>query len=400
MPPHLIELTEYRPRLLPRDALSTTLGERLWRDYDANGRKIRVEFPSPATGHCWRLTNLGWAGTIPLTAAIHLSLRPKVHLANLFRMWQYAYRLQRFYLFDELFSCRSLAESYERLAHILAQRILARGRQGYHRAYLDRHERLPYLRGRLDLAGSFGSDQAATAVPNLLCHYEEQTADIPDNQILAWTMRQIARSGLCSERSLPAIRRAYRTLPVTLRPFSAADCDGRRYHRLNQDYAPLHALCRFFLEHTGPHHEHSGAEHAMISFLIDMAHLYEQFVAEWLQSHLPTSWQLTIQEPVSLGAGNALNYSIDLVLDNNDGRRLVLDTKYKTPARAANADVNQIIAYARLKRCREAILVYPQPLARPLDVWLDDLHIRSLAFDLSGDLEGNGRAFLQQLSII
>jgi 5-methylcytosine-specific restriction enzyme subunit McrC len=85
--------------------------------------------------------------------------------------------------------------------------------------------------------------------------YQEHTADIDDNQILAWTLWVIGRSGLCRpDRALLIVRHAFRQLQgaITLVPITAAMCVDRRYHRLNSDYAPLHALCRFSLAHSGP----------------------------------------------------------------------------------------------------------------------------------------------------
>jgi 5-methylcytosine-specific restriction enzyme subunit McrC len=94
------------------------------------------------------------------------------------------------------------------LAYILARRVLERGRQGFYRAYLPQTDQLPYVRGRLD--ARTGLCHPATV--NLTCAYEEHTADIADNQILAYTLWRIARSGLCTERVLPTVRRAYRAL--------------------------------------------------------------------------------------------------------------------------------------------------------------------------------------------
>ncbi|MCX7038200.1 MAG: hypothetical protein NT005_03560 [Spirochaetes bacterium] len=43
-------------------------------------------------------------------------------------------------------------------------------------------------------------------------------------------------------------------------------------------------MCRFFLESSGPTHEPGG--NLMLPFLVDMARLFELFVAEWLQQHI------------------------------------------------------------------------------------------------------------------
>lgn len=391
--PRLIELTEYTPRLFARKEISAAEGELLWRNYS---RQITVEAPSFKTDQQWRLTAQGWVGHIPLTPELHLALQPKVELANLFRMLEYAYDLKSFHFLDGLVDCQALAEFYERLAHILARRVLDRNRKGLYRAYLAETERLPYVRGRLDLR----SASHRPGQVGLRCSYEEHTADIEDNQILAWTLLSIARSGLCTEQgALPPVRRAYRALQglVTPRPHPSAACLGRLYHRLNADYQPLHALCRFFLEQSGPGHQ--LGDRTMLPFLVDMAHLYERFVAEWLKLHLPSGLNLEVQERVDLGQFNSLYFNIDLVLSEVEtgAARCVLDTKYKAAPGPAAEDIQQMISYAHTKGCSEAILIYPAPLARPFDETIRGIRIRSTTFSLAGDLEQAGQSFLQEV---
>jgi 5-methylcytosine-specific restriction enzyme subunit McrC len=319
-------------------------------------------------------------------------------LHNLFQMLEVAYRLQSFRFLDGLVSSDSLAACYERLAHVLARRVLARARQGFHRAHRPREERLPYVRGRLDLARTL--QRPWDARPQ--CRYETHTADIADNQILAWTLGRIARSGLCAPPLQATVRRAYRSLDglVTPTPYDAAACADRLYNRLNEDYHALHALCRFFLEHSGPGHR--VGERTMLPFLVHMARLYELFVAEWLRLHLAAArpgWSLKAQEQVAVGAGDALHFRVDLVLYDAEGAaRMVLDTKYKTPQAPDAADVAQVVAYAQSRGCREAVLVYPQPLPRPLDARVGAVRVRTLSFALAGDLEQEGRAFLAALA--
>src|SRR5262245_16480888 len=309
-------------------------------------------------------------------------------------MLEIAYRLNLEAL-DGLIEARSLAEFYERLAHRLARQVLDRGRKGFYRAYLPRLERLPYLRGRLDT-------RRAVHLPgqiNLDCHYQEHTADVEENQILAWTLWTITRSGLCTERTLPLVRRAYRALQgrVSLEPKLPQACLGRLYNRLNQDYQPLHALCRFFLEQTGPTH-HWG-DHQMFPFLINMAGLYEQFVAEWIANNLPPTWRLKPQEKVHIGAAGLLNFAIDLVLyEAGTGQaRCVLDTKYKRTTTPAPDELFQVVTYAEAKGCDQAVLIYPTPLPHPLDEQIGGIRVRTLTFALDTDLNQAGQAFLKEL---
>jgi 5-methylcytosine-specific restriction enzyme subunit McrC len=389
--PHILRLTEYQSHYLKPETYPASIFTYLFQHYDQNGGKLEVQFPSPRTNGRYCLTPQGWVGWIPASSTLHLSLLPKVSLHNLFRMWQTAYRLPDIFWQDDLVKVKSLREFYEGLAVILAKMVLHRSRQGFHQAYQPQTEPLPFIRGRI-------SQLPRPPQTAVICTHHIHTPDLPDNQILAYTLAQILRSRRCDESAQTAVRQAYRSLQglVTYAEFEPDDCNGRFYTRLNQDYQPLHALCRFFLAHTGPSHQ--SGENAIQPFLINMATLFEQFVAEWLTQNLTAPWSLKSQETVYVGDNHDLHLQIDMVLyDENGHASAILDTKYKTPSKPSQADISQIVTYAKAKNCHEAILVYPEPLPRPLDIWLDDLHIRSLTFPLDSDLETAGQQFLQNV---
>jgi 5-methylcytosine-specific restriction enzyme subunit McrC len=385
-------LSEYAATRLPQAALSMDTAEALYRRY---GAQISVEFPSFKTDYAWELTPQGWVGQIPITPDLTLILVPKTPIGNLFRMLEYAYHLKSFQFLDGLVATDALEDLYERLAGILAKRVLDRARRGLYRAYVGREERLSHLSGRMNLRQMI---QRPWAV-DLPCRYEEHTADIDDNQILAWTLGVILRAGVCTERTQSTVRKAYRTLQTATGPaqFSPQDCVRRLYNRLNEDYQPMHALSRFFLEHAGP--SHKVGDRTMVPFLVNMARLYELFVAEWLQQHLPEHLALRSQEQVWLNEANSLHADIDLTLtDLRTGRTLcVLDTKYKVPEAAATSDFYQAVTYAKLKDTETAFLVYPAPLAAPLNGSAGEIRVRSCTFPIDGDLETAGQAFLSSL---
>jgi 5-methylcytosine-specific restriction enzyme subunit McrC len=183
-----------------------------------------------------------------------------------------------------------------------------------------------------------------------------------------------------------------------VQPFTAETTLRRTYHRLNEDYQGLHALCRFFLDHTGPSH-HAG-EQTMLAFAVDMARLYERFVAEWLRAHLDPRWRVQPQERYTFGAEASLAFTIDLVIYDRatNAVQAVLDTKYKTPASTPSTDdIAQVIAYAQAKGAPEAVLVYPGQLEKPIDARIGKVRVRCATFALDGDLAQAGRQFLHML---
>jgi len=391
-PSRLIELTEYKRCSLGADLLSDAEGEELWRSF---GSRISVEFPSPKTKGQWELTSQGWVGLVPLNDRLRLQLLPRIPLQNLFAMWEYAYKLDETRL-PGLVDSDSIEDFYSRLAGVLAKRILLRLRKGIYKSYRGEADELGYVRGALD----FRDRMKAPWKPSLLCDFEEHTPDIVDNQILAWTLFSIARSGLCRSDSLGLVQSAYRRIAssVSLEPHGAEACSDRLYDRLNEDYQPLHALCSFFLAHSGPHY--LAGKNRMIPFLFEMPRLYEMFVAEWLLAHKSEGLNFEPHCRVTPDGENGMTFDIDIVLrDASEVPLCVLDTKYKTDA-PSTQDVYQVVTYALSMGCEQAFLVYPMELSSPLDISIgpaSPIRVTAVGFDISGDLGASGARFLEQV---
>ncbi len=136
----------------------------------------------------------------------------------------------------------------------------------------------------------------------------------------------------------------------------------------------------------------------MLPFLVNMARLYELFVAEWLRAHPPQGAFTKVKEPVHFD-GNAPSFEIDLVLyDTASAEALcVMDTKYKVASTPTPEDFAQVVAYAKAKGCQDAVLVYPSALSKPLNAEVGGIQVRSLVFSLDGDLEQAGQAFVHNV---
>jgi hypothetical protein len=103
------------------------------------------------------------------------------------------------------------------------------------------------------------------------------------------------------------------------------------------------------------------------------------------------------------GNEKELRFDIDLVLCDAASappRPLcVLDTKFKGDGASADRDIKQVVAYAAGKGCSKAALVYPAKVAQPFNApWgKSSIAVRTMSFDLSGNLERAGQAFLTEL---
>ncbi len=393
-PRESLSLVEWEPQTRPKSAMTFKQGEALWQRYS---KQINVEFPSPKTGGEWKLTPGGWVGYIPLDSDLGLELRPKVPLVNLFHMLEYAYRIKKdslkFPKDKGLIESESLQDYFESLAHILAKRVLGRVRQGLYQAYLGETRDLQYVRGRIDIRHHAQTPWSI----DLRCHYDDRTADVVENQILAWTLFVIARAPLRDPEIAADVRRAYRAVvgAASLEVQDAGVCVGRAYNRLNEDYEPLHALCRFFLEHTGP--SRNLGDRTMLPFLVDMADVFEMFVSEWLQEYLPEQYE--VRAHLKERVGGRIRFDLDLVLFDKDSNRpiCVLDTKYKDHYEPTSADLSQVVTYAVLQDCERAALVYPRKLSNAFHAPIGEIDVQAFSFPVGEDIQAAGEEFRDEL---
>lgn len=392
--PKTIVLYEYFPHYLDRDELPAELGEDL---YKRHGKKITIDFPSPKTGHRWKLFSQGWIGFIPLSPDLILELRPRkgVALKNIVYMLSYAYGLKTSFQFIEgVIDCETLDGFFDRLAALLARLVKQRLRRGLYKDYIERREDLMLARGSIDHRRMINRPWS----PKIPCRYQNHTVDIEDNQILAWTLFRVLRTGLCSQTTRRAITAAFRSLKghVTVNPVTPQDCLNRSYNSLNADYKKLHKLCYFFLENCAPALDIGSRR--VVPFLIQTHRLFENFVFEWLKETLPREFEVRAQHTYKIDEPHNLKAQIDIVLFDRKSQRslCVIDTKYKTGS-PKQADLYQITFYALTQKCSLAILAYPVTISPPFSKSLDNIEIRSLSYLLEGDIEEKGQRFMTGL---
>lgn len=373
--------------LAPSDRVNA-LAEVLWPQFSD---QVQVSYPSPMTGGRYLFRSKGWVGLWSLGKFGVLSIRPKIPIMNVFRMWARAGGIQ---WPGGLVDSTSDEELSNRLYEMLVQRIQNRLHQGLYRTYVPRQERLGHLPGRLDLDRMIRAPWRV----DLPCRFQEQTADLRENQILTWTLHLLARCGVGMKDARLQGQKALREMErhTTLKPITAQDCQGLAYHRLNEDYAEIHILCRFFLEYLSP--GHVIGDHPMLAFQVDMAQLFERFVAAWLKAHLPGHLRLEVQWSIPFAPGESFRADI-VIHEAATGKCLaVLDTKYKGTEVPSPADIHQVRSYAEALNCSRAILVYPTMPGKPFDSQLGQIRTRTLSFPLDGDLDEGGRDFLSALA--
>ena len=389
-------LEEYEKKELDQDDLDEETAKFLLDNFST---EVEVGFPNLKRDYNWELINKGFVGYIALPRDNSIVLQPKVELGNVFAMMEYAYGLGEFDL-STVYDSDSVEGFYDRIANILAENVIDRRRRGLYRSYVKKEEKTQRIKGRID----FTKTLKRPWNPKAHVKYSEMTADNEENQILLYTLNQISSaSSPCRDETLRKIRKGIRSMKgsISYNGFSASDCAGRSYNRLNSDYERLHALCRLILDNSGPSYE--VGDRQMVPFKIGMADLFQKFVTEWLRENLPDRFHVKAEKEVTLAEydhGRNLKYRIDIVLYDREAGEVtcVIDAKYKSDERPETADISQMVGYAKAKDTHETFLLYPTNLEEELDISLDDILVRNITFEVSNNLQENGKIFLKDLS--
>jgi 5-methylcytosine-specific restriction enzyme subunit McrC len=365
----------------------------------SDSRVVVVDYPTPLNGRRYILRSINLVGQRRIAPGIDVAILPKAPIDSIIALLELVYDLRSLHIHNHLSSAGSVDDVFERLAHVLARRILHRLAAGIYHEYQPVEAQIGRVRGRINALPT--AINVANGRPIVDCRFSELTADIDDNVILLWTMRTLLLTGIERVEVRTDLQRAHRALAgiVSERRVSSAACIGRSYSRLNQDYATMHALCAMFLDAVAPD-VHAGATRTL-PFELNMANLFERFVAEWLKRAVSPKVSVATHRVINLGPthADAFKLNIDLVLsDPVTGEVLcVIDTKYKMDERPSQADVNQVVVYALELGAKHAVLAYPFEVQAPVSVTARDIRVSTLSFDLAQPVEAAGAAFLQKL---
>ena len=259
--------------------------------------------------------------------------------------------------------------------------------------YVEVEERTSFLRGKLlterELAGT------ATLTARYACRYEIFTPDHLLNQVLRFCNNLLLDQAETPFTKTILEENAARLAEVSDRRVVTDDLARVHLNRLDQEYEPLLAMCRLLVEGHAPGMEVGEVE--QLAFVFDMNALFEEFVAEFLRRH---------RDSIELDDGRRLrkverqrvlgklfsefDMKVDLILEDDQGERFLVDTKYKVldpvkdHAGLSQADFYQMYAYARAgkEEYREIFLLYPTtevPVEDDFDQ--DDLALRVRQFD-------------------
>jgi 5-methylcytosine-specific restriction enzyme subunit McrC len=264
----------------------------------------------------------------------------------------------------------------EILINAFATRLLAEVRRGLPRAYRQCEEDLPALRGRLDVTRQFTRN--AVRPERLACRFDQLEADTPLMQIMAAATVFLARHtrSLGTRRKLDELRHALADVPLL--PITRLPWQSVRIDRTNRRWEALFRLASLLLQRDWQATNHQANAPEGLTLLFPMNDLFEKYITVLLRRALAGSGIEVIDQGghrACLGAftgehlesGDVFRTTPDIMLRRDREIVAIIDTKWKKLSLdpldrkhgVSQADVYQLMAYARLYRTAELMLLYP-----------------------------------------
>jgi 5-methylcytosine-specific restriction enzyme subunit McrC len=275
---------------------------------------------------------------------------------------------------------------FEILTRLFALHLREEWQRGASRGYQVIEDDLPTLKGKWRVAEQIcrpGRDHLFSVA------YDEFTADIPLNRIFRFVVERLWSGTQDSEnRHILGELRQWMDEVTLLPSLTASAATPAVLTRLNRRLEPLLNLARLFLD--GGTMQLATGDLSAFAFAFDMNRVFESFLAKIVRKHrqqiLPPDMQdcdiLSQTRGASLclaKSGDKLVFRLkpDLAIRHDQTFRLLLDTKYKRLAPdvpgvgVAQADFNQMFAYAHRYDCPRVIMLYPQTADMPSAFWCE-----------------------------
>lgn len=134
-------------------------------------------------------------------------------------------------------------------------------------------------------------------------------------------------------------------------------------NRKTERYSEAIEIARLILLNYHPDIS-KGANH-VLALMFDMNQLWEKFITKMMKRHLSDQYQVKAQNKKvfwkSDHSQKKLKPDILLIPKDTSNEKIVIDTKWKTPAKLkpSDNDLRQIFAYNRLFDSQSGILLYP-----------------------------------------
>jgi 5-methylcytosine-specific restriction enzyme subunit McrC len=265
----------------------------------------------------------------------------------------------------------------EILIQAFADKLLAEVRRGLPRQYQPFEDDLPSLRGRLDVTLQFTRN--AVRPDRLACRFDQLDADTPLMRVMAAAVVYLGKFAQFSEtrRKLDELRFVLVDIPLT--PIGRLPWKQVRINRTNRRWESLFHLAQLLLRRDWQATHHDSKAPEGFTLLFPMNDLFEKYIVAMIRKSFAGTDIHVIDQGghraclgqysgKHLESGKVFSTRPDIILRRQDKILSIIDTKWKKLSTdpldkkhgVSQADVYQLMAYARLYPTPELMLLYPE----------------------------------------
>lgn len=251
-------------------------------------------------------------------------------IRNVYYMLSYAFQELRRNNYDYI-SGEDFEHIHDLFAEILYKGISFQLKQGLYREYVERHETIPVLKGKLDIKETIKNRMARKQV--LSCEFDELSEDNVFNRILKTTAGILIRQRNVSSQHKSQLKSLMPFFDGVglVDPFNI-HWNTLHFQRNNQTYKMLMNICYFILD--GMLLTTEAGSYKMATFSDEhMSRLFEKFVLEYYRVHHKglsaypdqITWDIDNTDNAVIAFLPSMKTDITLHKDN---RTLIIDTKF------------------------------------------------------------------------
>lgn len=229
--------------------------------------------------------------------------------------------------------------------------------------YVREEDNLKFIKGKIRFSENIRYN--CTNKARFYCEYDEFSENNILNQLFLFvtTCLYNISNDSYNKKTLKFIINYY--ADINLIRFDKFKAEKIKLSRNQELFRKPFSLAKMFVEKTSVDLSKNKFEN--ITLIWDMNKLFEEFVFEIMKKYEnELECTLTAQRGRKLLVGDTSkkrNTFVDIMVEKDNGEKIVLDTKYKKFATTddfSNADVFQVSTYCLLHKANHAILLYPK----------------------------------------
>jgi len=318
-----------------------------------------------AGGQTYRLVADNVVGALSLPSGVQIHIRPKIGLPNLFRLLSFV--SNDCFGLEEMVDYEEEEGIFDLLGQLYSKELSRLLKLGLRQDYSSVEGNLSTIRGRILFNQHLKMNTAKAG--KAYCLFSHRSSDTTENQALLAAIQALLRGQVCGPKTQESLRACLRKMPgeINTQGFSAQRLTKIQIGRHNEHYRRPLFLAGLVLRSIA--FANNSGQSNQPSFLIDVAKLFEDYVAQSLLRYFDDpDLVVAAQESSPFDTEGTLNIQPDLMFKFRDTHDVVsvADTKYKDlDLKSVNsADAYQMLAYMINKGCRISVLIYPESIYR------------------------------------